>query len=158
MKRQQQQGFTLIELIIVIVILGILAVTAAPRFLDLGSDAREASMRGILGALNSTSQISHAAFLVNPNTTAIEGVELGFINGYPSAEDMCELIGLYADDNTANSLTGAAVNANITCAVAGGNALTIQDTNATTAANCQIVYTEATAGNAPAVATDFSDC
>ncbi|WP_439146279.1 type II secretion system protein [Vibrio sp.] len=48
---KRQGGFTLIELVVVIVILGILAVTAAPRFLNLQGDAREASVEGLRGAV-----------------------------------------------------------------------------------------------------------
>lgn len=56
----KQKGFTLIELIIVIIILGILAVTAAPKFLDLGSDATESTMDGIRGALETASQLARS--------------------------------------------------------------------------------------------------
>jgi len=53
----KQRGFTLIELVIVIVILGILSATAIPKFVNLSSDARIASLEGIKGALSSTSSI-----------------------------------------------------------------------------------------------------
>ena len=51
---KQDSGFTLIELIIVIVILGVLAVTAAPKFIDLSSDAKIASLNAISGTMKST--------------------------------------------------------------------------------------------------------
>lgn len=53
-------GFTLIELIIVIVILGILAVVAAPQFFNFGSDARAATVRGLEGSVKTASELVHA--------------------------------------------------------------------------------------------------
>jgi len=55
-----QQGFTLIELVIVIIILGILSVIAAPKFLSLGSEAQASSLEGVAGSIASMNQIVHS--------------------------------------------------------------------------------------------------
>lgn len=62
-----QQGFTLIELIVVIVILGILAATALPKFIDMASDANTAAVAGVAGGLSSASAINVAGCLVTGN-------------------------------------------------------------------------------------------
>lgn len=72
--RSRQSGFTLIELVMVIVIIGILAAVAIPKFVDLTGDANQAATNGVAGALSSASATNYAARKANASlagTTAV---------------------------------------------------------------------------------------
>ena len=89
--RRNNGGFTLIELIVVIVILGILAVTAAPKFIDLQSDARLATLNGMKAAINSAVSLTYGKSLVNGKekeekvSITINGSPVDVCYGYPCA-------------------------------------------------------------------------
>ena len=72
MKRSfRQGGFTLIELVVVITILGILAAFAIPRFVSLESQARTASRDAMLGSLRSGAALAHALWMANGQTSPV---------------------------------------------------------------------------------------
>ncbi|WP_243975029.1 type II secretion system protein [Vibrio natriegens] len=87
---KRQGGFTLIELVVVIVILGILAVTAAPRFLNLQDDARESTIQGLKGAITGAAGITYGKAAIDGQESDTGAISIGsntlnLVWGYPEA-------------------------------------------------------------------------
>jgi MSHA pilin protein MshA len=146
---KKQSGFTLIELVMVIVILGILAATALPKFVDMGGDARKAVMQGVEGAMRSANTIIYAkaaqtagALGAGPTNVTVGSATVSVVYGY--AADVTEL-------QKVMDLSGDFT-------VAAGY---IRHSKATTPANCEIAYSApASAGASPTytATNNFSGC
>ncbi len=111
--KRQHAGFTLIELISVIVILGILSAFALPRFANLEVRAREAAIQGLGGAIRSASALAHAVWLADgatlgSQTITMDGVSFTVDDGWPDETNIANA--LQEDPaNSGFSLSGAGV-------------------------------------------------
>ncbi|KAB0463381.1 type II secretion system protein [Vibrio kanaloae] len=152
---KRQGGFTLIELVVVIVILGILAVTAAPRFLNLQDDARESSLQGLAGAMQGSAGIVFGKAAIEgkeskPDEAISDGAKtIEIVYGYPEATSAGIGAATTIDgfvqldsDTTKNTINYGFDNYSVQC---------VQYTQATSAAEASVkVITSAT--------TDGSTC
>ena len=169
---KKEQGFTLIELVVVIVILGILAVTAAPKFMNLQGDARKASLEGLKGSMEGAAGIIYGkAAIAGIESQSLKAsdaevkenfkVKVALTNGYPAATK--EGIGAVVNglvDATSND-TGKGD----WKIVSGGD-----NTDATTAPivysfnnkggkpTCAVEYTPSVSGAAPVVKVNATEC
>ncbi|MBY6095730.1 type II secretion system protein [Ferrimonas balearica] len=145
---KRQQGFTLIELVVVIIILGILAVTAAPKFINLQKDARVATLSGVEGALKGGNALvySKAAIQGQENEATgsvdIDGNGTNVVTAYGYAKDAAALVAILEDATTSSA-------ADATWLVEGQGPFLIYDKN-TSNNECAVEYTAPTApGAAP---------
>lgn len=152
MNMKRASGFTLIELVVVIVILGIMAAIAGPKFVNLQSEARTSVIQGVEGAIRSTATLVYSKSLIegeegNQDTcgdaTCVVDVPGGTVTteyGYPNSDTLQSGLELQAD------ITATVAGAAVTFAYNGR-------------ANCQVVYTEpAGAGQAPNIVVTNTGC
>ncbi|WP_082627327.1 prepilin-type N-terminal cleavage/methylation domain-containing protein [Colwellia sp. TT2012] len=153
--KKNQQGFTLIELVVVIVILGILAVTAAPKFIDLQSDARTATLQAVKASMQTASTLVHSKSLIQGNETKaaattvfviVNGEKTEITYGYPLADysstgasnpgDWSDLLEIDADFSSVVLTSKFYVYPNN---VTAPTTASIADSSA----NCYVTYTQA---------------
>lgn len=148
-RKVSQGGFSLIELVVVITILGILAAFAVPRFASLEGQARLASTQALAGSVRSGAALAHALWLAqgNPSSTSVtmEGRPITMTNGYPDGATISSTLVEYSGFSLTTT-NGAAV-------------FTKESSSRTPIANCYVTYTPPASANAPpTVAATTSGC
>ena len=141
---KNQQGFTRIELVVVIAILGIVSTFAIPRFVSVFDTAKSASIERARGAVETATKIAYVFGMVNDVQDGVinmDGYSITLVNGYPSADNgdtgtICVAAGLAGFDCTDNNSDPATV--------------TVSDLSG----SCAFTYTEATSSSPVIGATD----
>jgi MSHA pilin protein MshA len=153
MKASQSRGFTLIELVVVITILGILAAFAVPKFVALDGQARIATVNGLAGSVKSAAALARGMAMATGATASVsmEGATVNLLNSYPDPT----LTGIAAAVNSNNGPNG-----DFTFTAGAGVATAAKWTKdgAPTPATCAVSYTAAAAGATPSVLVTSTGC
>ena len=144
MKPKHHAGFTLIELVIVIVILGILAAAALPRFSDLSTDARTAALNGLVGSVRSAAAIAKSTQLAkgiaSNLSVSLDGSAVAMRSGYPTAATISSALTDYSGFTlnyvSTNTSMGFLLGGRATCAVEYGESTGTGYTVSTTTGGC----------------------
>lgn len=161
---KRNQGFTLIELIIVIVILGILAVTAAPKFLNFSKDARESTLKGVKGSLEAAAGLVHGKALLQSKKGTVATPEtltdpagVTVVESYPAATaaNIRAIASLNEEEwDIVNGGSGHGSAADISVVISPKGSTV--GTNAADA--CHVVYTQAAASAQPVITAYSAGC
>ncbi len=165
---KRSAGFTLTELIIVIVILGILAVTAAPKFMNMQGDARKSVLNGMSASIKTAANLVYSKAIIAGvekqarQVLAIQGVtgdstDIAF--GYPTATDVgiLEVLDAKISATGANAEWGRSVGANGSYYIMWPTGVATTEATAITAA-CYIKYTPATSATVPVYTVEATGC
>lgn len=152
-RNRAQAGFTLVELVTVILILGVLAAVALPRYADLQGKAREAKVRGVLGSVKAAAALVKATAMANgtscggDGTATMEGVTVALNHCYPQALGALTT-GIFGASNVSANDSWVIDGTNGGGATAGST-VQINLSDATTPASCAVVYKSAAGATTP---------